>query len=72
MAMHYMHESELRVRNFLDNCTSRLNDQGYLLLTFTDGNAVLDIIKNKGQLTPEGSVVYSSKHFGLKFDTPVD
>ncbi|KAL4509148.1 hypothetical protein ABPG72_018079 [Tetrahymena utriculariae] len=72
MAMHYMHESEEKVRNFLDNCTKRLNDQGFLLLTFTDGNAVLDIMKTKGQPTPEGGTIYSSKHFSMKFDNPVE
>ncbi|KAL4480103.1 hypothetical protein ABPG74_020619 [Tetrahymena malaccensis] len=72
MAMHYMHESEEKVRNFLDNCTRRLNDQGFLLLTFTDGNAVLDIMRTKGQPTPEGGTIYSSKHFSMKFDNPVE
>lgn len=64
--MHYMLSSEETAKNFLDNCTNKLNDQGFLLLTFTDASAILKIINSKGQAEGKGTI-YNGKHFSMKF-----
>lgn len=85
MAMHYMLSTETSARNFLLNCTRKLNDYGFMLVTFTDAERILNIIKTKGKAvveeeeTTDGSgpaaakrVEYKNKHFALQFKTDID
>lgn len=39
--MHYMFQSETKVRNFLQNCTNKLVKGGYLVLSHPDANVIV-------------------------------
>lgn len=76
MSLHYMLETETSARNFLDNCTYKLNEKGYLLLTFTDASKIIELMKTHGKAVSaaeeDGPHVYKAKHFSLKFDVSGD
>lgn len=76
MSLHYMLESEESARNFLDNCTYRMNEKGYLLLTFTDSAKIINLVRSKGKAVSadeeDGAHVFKNKHFSLRFEMSAD
>ncbi|KAL4462063.1 hypothetical protein ABPG74_000908 [Tetrahymena malaccensis] len=69
MAMHYMFGSEQHARNFFSNATNRLNDQGYLLVTCSDSNAIVKKMRSRGQLDSNNNkYVFGNKYFSMAFE----
>ncbi|KAL4483649.1 hypothetical protein ABPG72_006715 [Tetrahymena utriculariae] len=69
MAMHYMFGSEQHARNFFSNATKRLNDQGYLLVTCSDSNAIVKKMRSRGQFDSNNNkYVFGNKYFSMAFE----
>lgn len=68
--MHYLFGSEQHARNFFENATSKLNDQGYLLLTFSDANAIVKKMRSRSKVDPNTNKhVFENKYFSMAFDS---
>ncbi|EAR91105.3 mRNA capping enzyme, large subunit family protein (macronuclear) [Tetrahymena thermophila SB210] len=69
MAMHYMFGSEQHARNFFSNATQRLNDQGYLLVTCSDSNAIVKKMRSRGKLdSTNNKYTFGNKYFSMAFE----
>lgn len=74
--MHYMFGSERTARNFFENASKKLNNFGYLLLTFSDANAIVKKMRNRSVYNEKlKKHIFENKYFSMAFDTldfPVD
>ncbi|EGR31065.1 mRNA capping large subunit family protein, putative [Ichthyophthirius multifiliis] len=67
MCMHYMFSNEQNAKNFFDNATSKLNNNGFLLLTFSDSNSIVKKMRNRSFKNDEGEYIFQNKYFSMKF-----
>jgi mRNA (guanine-N7-)-methyltransferase len=64
-AMHYHFESEVRLRAFLKNVTTRLNKGGYFIGTIIDSNVLVKRLRNRKY--PENKYINEKLTFGNDF-----
>lgn len=69
-SMHYMFSSEMKVRNWLQNCTKRLLNGGYLVCTHPDANVIVKKLREDSYQDPEANAwVSENKFYSLIADT---
>lgn len=67
-SMHYMFKSEQNVRNFLQNCSNRLNKGGYFVCTHPDANVIMKKLRERHTLDEEKRYVTGNKFYSLILD----
>ena len=60
-AMHYMFESEEKVRNFLQNVASRLNNGGYFICSHPDSNVIVKKLRERYEVDEQGRFYTGNK-----------
>jgi mRNA (guanine-N7-)-methyltransferase len=70
-AMHYHFESEIKIRTFLDNVTTKLNDGGYFIGTIIDSNVLVKRLRNRKNSENyylKDKLTIGNEFYSVKFD----
>jgi mRNA (guanine-N7-)-methyltransferase len=68
-SMHYMFDTEAKVRNFLQNATDRLVHGGYFICTHPDANVIVKKLRNASVTDEQGRHVTENKYYSIISDT---
>jgi mRNA (guanine-N7-)-methyltransferase len=69
-AMHYHFENEIKVRAFLENVTSKLNEGGYFIGTIIDSNVLVKRLRNRkysGNKYINEKFTFGNEFYSVKF-----
>jgi len=61
--------TEDAVDRVLTNITSRLCNNGLLLMTITDANVLVHRVRELGKRTSDGKWIYGNEHYSIMFDS---
>lgn len=67
-SMHYMFDTEAKVRNLLQNATNRLVEGGYFICTHPDANVIVKKLREDSKMD-ENRYITENKYYSIISDT---